>query len=751
MNFIKRILSSLISAAREGARRRYRFALCALSVAAMAASLTYFQPRRTQAQQTPTTLRGAAALDRLKQDGQYKSLQAALRQARLTVGRAEATPLGRAAWHAPNAEAGYDAYVTEEGVSVALNDKTYVSLSLNTIGYGHAMQSVAPGEVSGDKQTISITREGGVQEWFVNGPDGLEHGFTLSEPPGARPQGVPLRLALRVSDGWRAVASEDGKAVTLRGSGAVVEYGKLVVSDSLGRNIPARLTVAGEQVVIEAEDGEAEYPLTIDPIFTLQHKLVAADGTADDRLGISVALDGDTLAVGALGADIGGNVDQGSVYVFTRSGATWALQQKITAADGAANDYFGIKVALDRDTIVVSAMLDDIGANVNQGSAYVYTRSGGVWTLQQKLTANDGLAHDNFGVAVALDGNTLVAGSYASIGSNVNQGSVYVFTRNGSTWTQRQKLIASDGMESDRFGISVALAGDTLAVGAKGATVGSNLFQGSVYVFTRSSSTWTFQQKLTANDGAEFDSFGTVALDGDTLVVGAGGDDNGANVDQGSAYVFMRSGSTQPVWTQQQKLIAYDGADSDLFGSQVAVIGDTVVIGAPWDDLDVLDGSVNQGSVYVFGRYGGFWTQQQKLTASDHAANDDFGGYGVALSSDTLVVGVPGDDIGSNLNRGSVYVFAVPSCPTLTFAPASLPNGVKGVPYQQQIIVSGGFGPYQFAVADGALPPGLTLSPKGLVSGTPTKQGNYSFTLRATDVSSGCSGTRKYTVKIAVS
>jgi len=164
-----------------------------------------------------------------------------------------------------------------------------------------------------------------LEKWYVNGPDGLEHGFTLSEPPpGARQQGMHLRLALEVSAGWRAVASEDGKRVTLRGpDDEAVEYGKLVVRDKLGRNIPARLTAAGEQVVIEVEDSEAAYPLTIDPLFTLQQQLLAADGAAGDYLGYAVALSGDTVVVGAQQNKIGTNVNQGSAYVFARSGTAW--------------------------------------------------------------------------------------------------------------------------------------------------------------------------------------------------------------------------------------------------------------------------------------------------------------------------------------------------------------------------------------------------------------------------------------------
>ncbi|MGH9937121.1 MAG: FG-GAP repeat protein, partial [Blastocatellia bacterium] len=323
----------------------------------------------------PGALRGAAALDQLKRDGQYDSLQAAMNQARFSVSLADDTPLGRAAWHAPNPAAGYDAYVTEEGVSIAVKDRSYVSLSLHSLGYGEALQSVAPGEVFADKQTINIARNGGVREWFVNGPDGLEHGFTLSEPlggAGARQAGVPLRLALQVSAGWRAMASDDGKLVTLRGAGdQAVEYGKLVARDKLGRNIWARLTVADEQVVIEVEDHDAEYPLTIDPLFTLQQRLLAANGAQFDLLGYAVALSGNTALVGAPGVSAT-NVDQGAVYVFVRNGAVWTQQARLLAQDGGAGEFFGAAVALDGDTALIGATPADPDSLVpTKGAAYI--------------------------------------------------------------------------------------------------------------------------------------------------------------------------------------------------------------------------------------------------------------------------------------------------------------------------------------------------------------------------------------------
>ncbi|MGE0127290.1 MAG: putative Ig domain-containing protein [Blastocatellales bacterium] len=634
-------------------------------IALCAAAAILFPAQPAAGQETKQqTLRGEAALERLKQDGQYESLQAAMREARLSVSLADDTPLGRSAWRAPNPAAGYDAYVTEEGVSLVVGqdgilshkEAAIVSLHLRGIGYGDAMQSVAPGEVTGDKQTINIARNSGVREWFVNSPEGLEHGFTLSEPLGARRQGEPLRLALQVSAGWRAVASDDGKLVTLRGpNDQAIEYGKLVVRDNLGRNIPARLTVAEEQVVIEVEDHDAQYPLTIDPLFALQQMLTAADGVAGDQFGGAVALSGNTAAVGANLDDVSGK-DQGSVYVFVRNGAKWTLQGRLAAQDGAAEDYFGQSVALDGDTLVVGASRDDVGANADQGAAYVFTRSGTLWTQQSKLIANDGGGSDNFGLAVALSGDTVVVGAPSgSNGASPNQGAAYIFIRSGAgqpVWTQQQKLNAVSGASGDSFGNAVALDGGTVVVGAAQYD-GGILDKGAAYVFVRSSTGWALQQRLTANDGAVKDRFGwAVALSGDTVIVGAPYKTPGTNGPQGSVYVFTRSNTN---WTQQQKLTASDGALGDQFGWSVALSGDTALVGAYTDSIGVPD---HQGSAYVFLRYAANWAQQRKLFAAE-GRKLDLLGFAVALDHDTALVGAVADDIGANEDQGSAYVFVV--------------------------------------------------------------------------------------------
>lgn len=472
---------------------------------------------------------------------------------------------------------------------------------------------------------------------------------------------------------------------------------------------------------------------------TEQQKLTAANGGASDFFGYSVAISGDTAVVGSIDSDIGGKANQGSANVFVRTGATWTQQQRLTAADGAASDGFGVSVAISGDTAVVGAVFDDPGGNSEQGSAYVFVRSGATWTQQQKLTASDGAAGDHFS-SVAISGDTVVVGAYLQdIGGNTDQGAAYVFVRNSATWTEQQKLTAADGAVLDLFGVSVAISGDSIVAGAYSDNIGGNADQGSAYVFVRNGATWTQQEKLTASAGAAGDNFGhSVAISGDTLVAGASENGFGGNPRQGSAYVFERSGAR---WSEQQKLRATDGAASDGFASTVDICGDTVVASSP-------GGNFGLGSAYVFVRSDERWTERQKLTAADSAIFDSFGSP-VAISGDTVVVGAHNDDIGANSRQGSAYVFAGVRCSAISLAPASLPNGAAGSPYNGSITATGGSGTYNYTVSSGALPMGLTLdSATGALSGSPAIAGAFNFTITATD-GSLCPGSHDYALLIA--
>jgi FG-GAP repeat len=431
---------------------------------------------------------------------------------------------------------------------------------------------------------------------------------------------------------------------SLRGQAAIGH----LKQTGLYHSLSAALTAARYQ------DEGAIYPVTIDPTFTQQQKLEASDAVRSDRLGSSVAISGETVVVGAPSDDGAAGEDQGSVYIFVRSGGVWSQQQKLEASDAAVDDLFGSSVAISGETVVVGAPFDDEGAGDNlRGSAYVFVRSGGVWSQQQKLEASDAAPFAEFGYSVAISGETVVVGARISDGpAGLNQGSAYVFVRSGGVWSQQQKLEASDAVASDQFGFSVAISGETVVVGAwldAGAGGGS---QGSAYVFVRSGGIWSQQQKLEASDAAAEDQFGySVAIGGETVVVGAPFDDGAGGGSQGSAYVYVRSGG---VWSQQQKLEAADAAAGDVFGYSVAISEETVVISARGDRGAA---GFGQGSAYVFMRSGGVWSQQQKLEASDAAVNDEFGSS-VAISGETVVAGAPFDDGAVAINQGSVYVFA---------------------------------------------------------------------------------------------
>jgi len=392
--------------------------------------------------------------------------------------------------------------------------------------------------------------------------------------------------------------------------------------DSLGYNSGTARTAPPLLAALASPQGVCREP-----------KLLASDGAAYDFFGYAVSVSGDTALVGAAGDNDNG-IASGSAYVFVRSGTSWTQEAKLVAGDGAPADRFGVSVSLSGDTALVGAFGDDDNGSLS-GSAYVFVRNGGTWTWQAKLVAIDGWAGDLFGVAVSVSGDTALVGAHEDGDNGYISGSAYVFVRSGSTWTQQAKFLADDGAAGDEFGHAVSVSGDTALVGAFGDGDNGSL-SGSAYVFVRNGGTWTQQAKLLASDGAVGDAFGyAVSVSGDTALVGAGwDDDNGTN--SGSAYVLVRNGGT---WAQQAKLLASDGAAGDGFGIAVSVSGDTALVGADWDD----DNGSDFGSAYVFVRDGGTWTWQAKLLASDGAAGDQFG-RAVSVSGDTALVGAHLDD-----------------------------------------------------------------------------------------------------------
>ena len=211
-------------------------------------------------------------------------------------------------------------------------------------------------------------------------------------------------------------------------------------------------------------------------------------------------------------------------------------QQKIQASDAATTDNFGRSVVVDGDTVVVGAYREDTTAS-DAGAAYIFTRSGTTWSQQQKIQASDAQASDNFGISAAISGDIVVVGSYVEDTTATDAGAAYIFTRSGTTWSQQQKIQASDAQATDYFGISLAISGDTVVVGAHGEDTGAS-GAGAAYIFTRSGTTWSQQAKIQASDAQADDSFGySVGIDGDTVVVGAHKEDYWGT-DAGAAYIF---------------------------------------------------------------------------------------------------------------------------------------------------------------------------------------------------------------------
>jgi len=493
-----------------------------------------------------------------------------------------------------------------------------------------------------------------LSEWYMNSPWGLEQGFTVNQKPSTQ-NNLPSSLILELTLSGTLQPALQGNTLLLSDSTGLtrIRYTGLYAFDSEGKTLNSRLALKGDTLRILIDDTAASYPITIDP-WVQKAKLTASDGAADDHFGYSVAISNDTVVIAAL-EDIWPYPSQGSAYVFVRSGSTWTQTAKLTASDGYAYDYFGRSVAISGDMVVVGA---------DNESAYVFKKPLGGWatmTETHKLTANDGVGGDEFGKSVAISGDTVVVGAR---GANT----AYVFSYMYLPvfppvyfWSQTAKLTASDGASSDSFGHSVAISGDTVVVGADCADDNGSA-SGSAYVFKKPLGGWatmTETHKLTASDGASGDYFGhSVAISNDRVVVVGALDDDDNGSSSGSAYIFsyIYIPTLPPVyfWLQTAKLTASDGYLHDHFGISVSISGDTVVVGA-----DHLHNGMRSGAVYVFEKPPGGWanmTQTDKLTASDGMWGDSFG-TSVSISGDTLMVGAHGDDIGTNTDQGSAYVF----------------------------------------------------------------------------------------------
>ena len=427
----------------------------------------------------------------------------------------------------------------------------------------------------------------------------------------------------------------------------------------------------------DAGQGYVYHRTAVGEAWTLQATLVPSDAELVGRFGRDVAIntDGTYIIVGASNQDTdgeGGEVDSGAAYVFTRTGTNWTEQQKLVASDAQEDDGFGLAIDINEDAnIAVIASPNEYGGagdpKVLAGCVYVFTRSGSTWTEAARIQPSGLVAVDLFGngVAISKDGNYIAIGAYGDDTETSGAGAVYIYTGSGSSWTEQAKLTASDAASSAKFGWDVDLNGDGtyLAVGAQGDS--SN--RGKAYVFTRSASTWTEQDILTASDVAPSDYYGySVAIDenGETLVVGTQRSE--------AVYVYDRSGST---WSESNIIVADDAGLNDYFGEDVDIndAGTFVIAGARLEDHTSTNGNANYGSVYLFPTTyttsGGGGGGTPTYTLSGPASVNEGSGFQIALTTTNVsqgttvpytITGVTSADIDSasltgNFTMGTNY------------------------------------------------------------------------------------------------
>ncbi len=453
--------------------------------------------------------------------------------------------------------------------------------------------------------------------------------------------------------------------------------------------------------------------------------------------GYAVAISGDTAVVASFSGDK-------PAYVFVKTGSGWTEQARLTPSDNNGG-VFGESLAIDHDTIVIGSPMP-IPTDLNQvGAAYVFVRSGSIWTQQQKLTSPNFQSSDqaSFGEAVAVNGDTVAVGQDFS----QQRGTVHIFGRSDSVWTSRQALVSPTAeTETSRllFGYSLSMSADTLVVGApEENNRDANIpLAGSVYVFTRNGSTFELQKKLTAPDPGQHGYFGgAVSLSGDDLVVGAVYAPS-MNL-PGAAYVFARIGS---IWTGPQKLVSSDAEAKDGFGLAVAISADRLIVGSPISSFSRETSSdpiivSRPDAVYVFGRSNGFWSEQQRLMASDSTLGDEFG-RSVAIGPDAILVGANHHGSDPNNAPGSAYIYQEEQPQGDTTAPiiSGLNNLTRTATSSSGAAAT--FSPTATDDVDGTVP--VTCAP---TSGSIFQIGTTTVTCTATD-SAGNMASGNFTVTV---
>lgn len=646
-----------------------------------------------------------------------------------------------AGFRSQNSAQGLSAEFTKFGVIFHAGN-TQWGMTLRGYSYGDAFLSATPVAPRASANRLQYDRAG-IVESYINGPAGLEQGFTIAAAP-SRATGEPLTVALTISGTLTASVDPGARSLTLKSNGVdSVRYGGLRAVDAVGRELPARIELASNEVRLRVDDNGAHYPLIIDPMVQLVKlnngsSLCSADSPCDtggpgDQFGYSVSIssDGATIAAAAPAAN-GTNPGSGAVYIFQKSARFgWGPCIVIGCHDFVAKltpgipgtvqqSGFGVGVAMSGDASTIAVLSGNAGGPPPNGLSFsdlvwLYVRPSTGWAttgVQNAFLALDGLPSEdacqnntnpaycnaNFPSSLSIngDGSAVVMGYSGGVVNNLAQGAAYVFVRPSTGWsdefTYTAKLTASDGSDLALLGYAVAFSSDGSTIVATAPDARGNA--GAAYVYVQPSGGWT-----TATQNAELTS-ATIGFLGNSVGITA----NGRTVvagGSGKALIFPEPTlefctlqgicNVFPVWRDTQESAQLSGSDGPI--GRVRISGDESTIAAA--GLENLLENV-PGSVYLFARPANGWvsaTESQKVSASDGAAGDNFGAdIGLSNLGTVMVVGAPGATMGSNIGQGATYVMGgYAGTANASVSPSSLGFGtetVGTVSASQQVTIS---------------------------------------------------------------
>lgn len=356
-----------------------------------------------------------------------------------------------------------------------------------------------------------------------------------------------------------------------------------------------------------------------------------ADGEADDHFGNAVCINGDYAVAGAYKDNVNGKSNQGSAIVFHRINGNWVQEAQLFSSDGAAGDAFGYAVAIFGNYIVVGAPDDDHGASTDQGSVYVFARNGTAWTQQHKFFDGGGGINDAFGSSVAMGANQFIVGAPDDdIGANADQGAATIFLLTGNTWANEIKITASDGGANHKFGTAVSMSGNYVMVGAASAPNGSG-GNGAAYIYLKIIPPWTFNQKLSTTSPANYFFGGSVSIDGGTAVVTERYGFLSALM--GRVHIYQQSGS---VWIPQDIIEDVSTNDAFLRGISLSLKGDRLIVGT----AQIADVSPDSSYITIYKRTGTAWQEQSIVPYSNNGTIAKFGGA-VFIDGFNIIIGAP--------------------------------------------------------------------------------------------------------------